>query len=130
MFDISTDIHYIGVMLRNNRCSRKLFFLKGDTMSNPKAEQLSALDFINAYVNTHQTGGPLADGATMINRTIGQTRSKRNSVSVELKKRGVTLPQLNRMETVGSSSLAYDEVANLVKSYVNEDTLLANLKDS
>jgi lambda repressor-like predicted transcriptional regulator len=66
----------------------------------------------------------------MINRTIGQTRSKRNSVSVELKKRGVTLPQLNRMETVGSSSLAYDEVANLVKSYVNEDTLLANLKDS
>tara|TARA_R100001244_G_scaffold42373_2_gene38294 strand:+ start:379 stop:687 length:309 start_codon:yes stop_codon:yes gene_type:complete len=96
-------------------------------MSNLKAAPISAKDFVSAYVQTHQTGGTIADLATTLNRSVGQVRAKRNSVAGQLKERGVLLPSLKRMERIGQSSVAYDQAADLLKSYLGES---ANSMDS
>lgn len=91
-------------------------------MSNPKAAPISAKDFVSAYVQTHQAGGTIADLATTLDRSVGQVRAKRNSVAGQLKERGVLLPSLKRMERTGQGSVAYDQAADLLKSYLGEDT--------
>ena len=82
------------------------------------AAPISAKDFVSAYVQTHQAGGTIADLAETLNRDIPQVRAKRNSVSAQLKQRGVSLPSLKRMARNGSGGAAYDEAAQMVQSYL------------
>jgi len=89
-------------------------------MSNPKAAPISAKDFVSAYVQTHQAGGTIADLANTLDRSVSQVRAKRNSVAGQLKERGVVLPSLKRMERTGQGSMAYDQAADLLKSYLGE----------
>ena len=91
-------------------------------MSNPKAAPISAKDFVSAYVQTHQAGGTIADLAETLNRDIPQVRAKRNSVSTQLKQRGVSLPSLKRMARNGGGGAAYDEAAEMLSSYLGTGT--------
>ena len=91
-------------------------------MSNPKAAPISAKDFVSAYVETHQAGGTIADLASTLDRSVSQVRAKRNSVSTQLKERGVHLPSLKRMARSGGGSVAYDEAAIILKGYLGEST--------
>ena len=89
-------------------------------MSNPKAAPISAKDFVSAYVQTHQAGGTIADLAETLHRDVPQVRAKRNSVSAQLKARGVSLPSLKRMARNGGGGAAYDEAAEMLQSYLGD----------
>ena len=80
------------------------------------AAPISAKDFVSAYVQTHQAGGTIADLADTLGRSVDQVRAKKNSLSAQMKERGVKLPSLKRMERDGS---AYDEAASIVGNYLN-----------
>ena len=87
-------------------------------MSDKKnASPISATDFVSAYVETHKTGGTIADLATMLDRSIEQVRAKKNSLSAQFKDRGVKLPALTRQARNGST---YDEAASLAQNYLSE----------
>jgi len=100
----------------------ELFFEKEVAMSNPKAAPISAKDFVSAYVQTHEAGGTVEDLAETLNRNIDQVRAKRNSVSAQLKQRGVSLPSLKRMARNGGGGAAYDEAAEMLTAYLGTDT--------
>ncbi len=91
-------------------------------MSNQKAEPISAKDFVAAYVQTHQSGGTIADLAENLGRSVEQIRAKRNSVATQLKQRGVSLPSLKRMAREGGGGVAYDEAAEMLKGYLGTET--------
>lgn len=86
-------------------------------MSDKKnAAPISATDFVSAYVETHKTGGTIADLAGMLNRSVEQVRAKKNSLSAQFKERGVKLPALTRQSRNGST---YDEAAGLAEDYLS-----------
>ena len=91
-------------------------------MSDQKAAPISAKDFVAAYVQTHQSGGTIADLAENLGRSVEQIRAKRNSVATHLKQRGVSLPSLKRMAREGGGGVAYDEPAEMLKGYLGTET--------
>ena len=80
------------------------------------AAPISAKDFVSAYVETHKTGGTIADLASRLERSVDQVRAKKNSLSAQMKERGIKLPSLTRMARDGST---YDEAASIVGNYQN-----------
>jgi hypothetical protein len=78
------------------------------------AAPISAKDFVSAYVETHKTGGTIADLASRLERSVDQVRAKKNSLSAQMRERGVKLPSLKRVKRDGSS---YDEAAELLRMY-------------
>ena len=56
------------------------------------AAPISAKDFVSAYVETHKTGGTIADLASRLERSVDQVRAKKNSLSAQMKERGIKLP--------------------------------------
>ena len=91
-------------------------------MSDQKAAPISAKDFVAAYVQTHQSGGTIADLAENLGRSVEQIRAKRNSVATQLKQRGVSLPSLTRMARHGGGGAAYDAAAEMLKGYLGTET--------
>ena len=98
-------------------------------MSNPKAAPISAKDFVSAYVRTHEAGGTIEDLAVTLERDIPQVRAKRNSVSAQLKQRGVSLPSLKRMARNGGGGAAYDEAAEMLQSYLGDPSPTETITD-
>ena len=98
-------------------------------MSNPKAAPISAKDFVSAYVRTHEAGGTIEDLAVTLERDIPQVRAKRNSVSTQLKQRGVSLPSLKRMARNGGGGAAYDEAAEMLQSYLGDPSPTETITD-
>ena len=94
-----------------------MFFERIEAMDNKNASPITASDFVSAYVQTHKSGGTIADLATALDRSVEQVRAKKNSLSAQLKDRGVKLPSLKRQSRGGS---AYDEAASLAQSYLSE----------
>jgi hypothetical protein len=84
-----------------------------------KAEAISAIVFTEAYLETHQENGTIADLAEKLERSVEQVRAKRNSVAAQYKERGVELPSLKRMARSGFGGANYDEGADLVSAYLN-----------
>jgi len=80
------------------------------------AAPISAKDFVSAYVETHKTGGTIADLASRLERSVDQVRAKKNSLSSQMKERGIKLPSLTRMARDGST---YDEAATIVGNYLS-----------
>jgi hypothetical protein len=85
-------------------------------MTEKNAASISAKDFVSAYVETHKTGGTIADLASRLERSVDQVRAKKNSLSAQMKERGIKLPSLTRMARDGST---YDEAASIVGNYLN-----------
>lgn len=116
-------IVYNKDMLIGSRDPTKLkVFLKGTAMSDStksKAEAISAIVFTEAYLETHQENGTIADLAEKLERSVEQVRAKRNSVAAQYKERGVELPSLKRMARSGFGGANYDEGADLVSAYLN-----------
>ena len=83
-------------------------------MTEKNAASISAKDFVSAYVETHKTGGTIADLASRLERSVDQVRAKKNSLSAQMRERGVKLPSLKRVKRDGS---AYDEAAELLRMY-------------
>tara|TARA_R100001244_G_scaffold12671_1_gene14505 strand:+ start:540 stop:881 length:342 start_codon:yes stop_codon:yes gene_type:complete len=83
-----------------------------------KAEAISAIVFTEAYLETCQAGGTIADLAEKLERSIEQVRAKRNSVAAQYKERGVELPSLKRMARSGFGGANYDEGAALVTAFL------------
>jgi hypothetical protein len=86
-------------------------------MDNQNASPITASDFVSAYVETHKSGGTIADLASALDRSVDQVRAKKNSLSAQLKDRGVKLPSLKRQSRGGS---AYDEAASMAQNYLSE----------
>jgi hypothetical protein len=80
------------------------------------ASPISAKDFVSAYVETHKTGGTIADLASRLERSVDQVRAKKNSLSAQMKERGIKLPSLTRMARNGGT---YDEAAVIVGDYLS-----------
>ena len=97
-------------------------------MSEKKnATPISATDFVSAYVETHKTGGTIVDLAGMLNRSVEQVRAKKNSLSAQLKERGVNLPSLKRQSRGGT---AYDEAAMIAENYLSSLMETSDSQDS
>ena len=88
---------------------------KDEAMDKNNASPITASDFVSAYVETHKSGGTIADLASKLDRSVEQVRAKKNSLSAQLKERGVNLPSLKRQSRGGS---AYDEAAAIAESYL------------
>ena len=73
-----------------------------------------------ALLETHANDGTIADLAEKLNRSIEQTRAKRNSVAAQLKERGVELPSLRRMARSGHGGAGYDQSADMVSQYMSD----------
>ena len=71
-------------------------------------------------METHADDGTIADLAEKLNRSIEQTRAKRNSVAAQLKERGVELPSLRRMARSGHGGAGYDQSADMVSQYMSD----------
>ena len=80
------------------------------------ASPITASDFVSAYVETHKTDGTIVDLAAKLDRSVEQVRAKKNSLSAQLKERGVDLPSLKRQSRGGT---AYDEAATLAQDYLS-----------
>ena len=80
------------------------------------ASPITASDFVSAYVETHKSGGTIVDLASRLDRSVEQVRAKKNSLSAQLKHRGVNLPSLKRQSRGGT---AYDEAATLAQDYLS-----------
>ena len=92
-------------------------------MSESKnAAPISATDFVSAYVETHKSGGTIADLADMLDRSVDQVRAKKNSLTAQFKDRGVKLPSLARQTRGGAT---YDEAASMAQNYL--DSLMSDL---
>jgi hypothetical protein len=103
-------------------------FLKGvDLMSNQNASPITASDFVSAYVETHKSGGTISDLATRLDRSVEQVRAKKNSLSAQLKERGVNLPSLKRQSRGGT---AYDEAAMIAENYLSSLMETSDSQDS
>ena len=85
-----------------------------------KADAISAPVFTKALLETHANDGTIADLAEKLNRSIEQTRAKRNSVAAQLKERGVELPSLRRMARSGHGGAGYDQSADMVSQYMSD----------
>jgi|TARA_R110002020_G_scaffold366329_4_gene578408 hypothetical protein len=81
------------------------------------ASPITAKAFVEAYLNVHQSNGTITELADALNRSEDQVRAKKNSLSAQLKARGVSLPPLKRKERDGS---AYDEATNMVAAYMQQ----------
>ena len=91
-------------------------------MSESKnAAPISATDFVSAYVETHKSGGTIADLADMLDRAVDQVRAKKNSLTAQFKDRGVKLPSLARQTRGGAT---YDEAASMAQNYL--DSLMSD----
>ena len=83
-------------------------------MTSNNAAPISAKDFVNTYIAVHLHGGTIADLADQLQRSVDQVRAKKNSLSAQMRERGVKLPSLKRVKRDGS---AYDEAAELLRMY-------------
>jgi hypothetical protein len=83
-------------------------------MTSNNAAPISAKDFVNTYIAVHSHGGTIADLADQLQRSVDQVRAKKNSLSAQMRERGVKLPSLKRVKRDGS---AYDEAAELLRMY-------------
>ena len=83
-------------------------------MTSNNAAPISAKDFVKAYIAVHDNGGTIADLADQLQRSVDQVRAKKNSLSAQMRERGVKLPSLKRVKRDGS---AYDEAAELLRMY-------------
>ena len=81
------------------------------------ASPITAKAFVEAYLNVPQSKGTITELADALNRSEDQVRAKKNSLSAQLKARGVSLPPLKRKERDGS---AYDEATNMVAAYMQQ----------
>ena len=91
-------------------------------MSESKnAAPISATDFVSAYVETHKSGGTIADLADKLERSVDQVRAKKNSLTAQFKERGVKLPSLARQTRGGAT---YDEAASMAQNYL--DSLMSD----
>ena len=81
------------------------------------ASPITAKAFVEAYLNVHRSNGTITELADALNRSEDQVRAKKNSLSAQLKARGVSLPPLKRKERDGS---AYDEATNMVAAYMQQ----------
>ena len=83
-------------------------------MTSNNAAPISAKDFVNVYIAVHENGGTIVDLADQLQRSVDQVRAKKNSLSAQMRERGVKLPSLKRVKRDGS---AYDEAAELLRMY-------------
>ena len=83
-------------------------------MTSNNAAPISAKDFVNVYIAVHEHGGTIVDLANQLQRSVDQVRAKKNSLSAQMRERGVKLPSLKRVKRDGS---AYDEAAELLRMY-------------
>ena len=103
--------------------------------SKAKADAISVPVFTKALLETHANDGTIADLAEKLNRSIEQTRAKRNSVAAQLKERGVELPSLRRMARSGHGGAGYDQSADMVAEYMSglsqetEDVTTSEVED-
>lgn len=79
-----------------------------------RAEAISADAFVAAYVETYHAGGTVADLAGKLNRSVEQTRAKRNSVAKVMKERGFDMSKIKLTPQKGSGSESYDRAENLL----------------
>ena len=80
-----------------------------------RAEAISAKAFLEAYVKVHQNGGTIADVADELGRSIEQTRSKKNALTLALADCGIKLLKLVRQ---GRNGTSYDEAAQVAGDYL------------
>ena len=83
-------------------------------MTSNNAAPISAKDFVQAYISVHDNGGTISDLANQLERSVDQVRAKKNSLSAQMRERGVKLPSLKRVKRDGT---AYDEAAELLRMY-------------
>ena len=100
-----------------NGLPQKLFSFRSVAMSDQKknrADAISADAFVAAYVETYHAGGTVADLASKLNRSVEQTRAKRNSVAKVMKERGFDMSKIKLTPQKGSGSESYDRAESLL----------------